>query len=159
VTASALIVLSHMGSCMGGGTRHCQCYTPPDLGGKIRWSHARARHLPVSSRAAREGNRSRNFWSSLRAHAYSVDRRVNPIRRNKTPWRMGRIRPATPSATKLHPEMMTSQRLNLLRTAILGAPETFAPGSAGGRSGYRFIFPDSHQRAQADCFAAPAKQL
>jgi hypothetical protein len=39
---------------------------------------------------------------------------------------MGRKRPATPSATKLHPEMMTSQRLNLLFTVTLKAREAVA---------------------------------
>ena len=113
-----------MAPICAAGNRQLHCYTPSDFERKIRLSQARARNLAVSIRAVREGNRSRNFWSSLCAHAYSVDRMVNPIRRNKTPWRMGRTRPATPSATKLHPEIRTSQRLNLLRTENLGAPET-----------------------------------
>jgi hypothetical protein len=86
--------------------------------GTIRLTHSPARALAESDRRVSEGKRSRSFCRILRAQAYSAERIVIPSRRNGGPGRMGRIRPNTPRAIKLHPAATPSNRLNLLVTGL-----------------------------------------
>ena len=86
--------------------------------GTIRLTHSPASAFAASDRLMSEGNRSRSFCRSLRAHTYSAERTVIPIRRNGRPGRMGSKRPSTPRETRLHPAARPSNRLNLLVTRL-----------------------------------------
>lgn len=84
----------------------------------LRLTHSPARALAESDRRVSEGNQSRSFCRSLRAHTYSAERTVIPSRRNGRPGRMGSKRPNTPREIRLHPAASPSNRLNLLVTRL-----------------------------------------